>query len=256
MTRVVARRLIAILPTVVGITLVAFAIARSAPGDPLAMQGDLGLRAGGATLQQMREYRRLMGLDEPIVSGYLRWIWQLLHGDLGSSFRDGRPVLVLLKEALPITLLLSVASLVIGYLLAVPVGILSAAKPGGWFDRASSGLFFALYSMPVQWVALLLVLCPTGLPIHGLHSEGERSTGDLIAHLALPVAWASSRAWAARARRKSRSNGLGTKSSAPAFIASTATVMLATPETMITGAVIFSARSRRTSSTPFIPGRS
>ena len=188
MTRVVARRLIAILPTVIGITLVAFAIARSAPGDPLAMQGDVGLRAGGATLQQMREYRRLMGLDEPIVSGYLRWVWQLLHGDLGSSFRDGRPVLVLLGEALPITLLLSVASLVIGYLLAVPVGILSAAKPGGWFDRASSGLFFALYSMPVQWVALLLVLCPTGLPIHGLHSEGERSTADLIAHLALPVA--------------------------------------------------------------------
>jgi len=186
-TRVVARRLIAMLPTVIGITLVAFVIARSAPGDPLAMQGDLGLRAGGATIQQMREYRRLMGLDEPIVSGYLRWLWHLLHGDLGSSFRDGRPVLVLLAEALPVTLLLSVASLVLGYLLAVPVGILSAAKPGGWFDRASSGLFFALYSLPVQWVALLLVLCPTGLPIHGLHSEGERGVGDLIAHLGLPI---------------------------------------------------------------------
>jgi peptide/nickel transport system permease protein len=186
--RFVARRLLAMLPTAIGITLVAFAVVRAAPGDPLALQSDLGLRGGGATLQQLREYRRLMGLDEPLVAGYLRWLWHLLRGDLGSSFRDGRPVLSLLFQALPVTLLLSMPSLVLGYLLAVPIGIVSAAKPGGWFDRAISTLVFLLYSLPLQGVALILVVWPTGLPIQGLHSQGEHGLGDLVAHLVLPLA--------------------------------------------------------------------
>jgi peptide/nickel transport system permease protein len=185
--RFIASRLVALLPTAIGITLITFAVARFAPGDPLAVQGDLGLRGGGATLQQIREYRRLMGLDEPLLSGYLRWVWHLAQGDLGSSFRDGRPVLSLLGEALPLTLLLSVLALVFSYLLAVPVGILSAARPGGWLDRALSTVFFALYSLPVQWVALVLVVSPTGLPVQGLHFEGRRGLADLIAHLLLPL---------------------------------------------------------------------
>jgi len=176
------------LATALGVTLVAFAVARAAPGDPVALQGDLGLRAGSASVQQMREYRRLMGLDEPILAGYLRWLWHLFRGDLGTSFRDGRPVLSLLGEALPVTLLLSIPSLLVGYVLALPVGIASAARPGGWLDRALSTLVFLLHSLPLQWVALVLVVWPSGLPIQGLHSEGTSSFGDLLAHLVLPLA--------------------------------------------------------------------
>src|SRR5205807_633551 len=138
--RFLARRVLAMLATALGVTLVAFAVARAAPGDPVALQGDLGLRAGSASVQQMREYRRLMGLDEPFLAGYLRWLWHLFRGDLGTSFRDGRPVLSLLGEALPVTLLLSIPSLLVGYVLALPVGIASAARPGGWLDRALSTL--------------------------------------------------------------------------------------------------------------------
>ena len=174
-------------PTLLGITFLAFAVVRAAPGDPLTLQADLGLRPGGATLQQIGEYRRLMGLDEPFLTGYLRWLTQLFRGDLGSSFRDGRPVTMLLAEALPVTLLLSIPSLLLGYLLAVPIGIASAAKPGGLLDRALSSLVFLLYSLPLQWVALALVVWPAGLPIQGLHSEGTRSLGDLAAHLVLPL---------------------------------------------------------------------
>ncbi|HKB76052.1 MAG TPA: ABC transporter permease [Myxococcales bacterium] len=185
--RFLARRVLAMTATILGVTLVAFVVARAAPGDPVAVQGDLGLRAGSASIQQLREYRRLMGLDEPILAGYLRWLWHLLRGDLGTSFRDGRPVLSLLGEALPVTLLLSIPSLLIGYLLAVPVGIVSAARPGGWLDRSLATLAFILHSLPLQWVALVLVVWPGGFPIQGLHSEGTTSLPDLLAHLVLPV---------------------------------------------------------------------
>ena len=178
------------LPALLGITLLAYLVVRAAPGEPLALQGEAGLRAGGATLQQMREYRRLMGLDEPLLAGYARWLLHLVRGDLGDSFRDGRPVLALLGEALPVTLLLSLPSLLLGYLIAIPAGVLCAARPGGLLDRALSWLSFLLYSLPVQWVALLLIVAAGGAdwPIQGLHAEGSRSLADLLAHLALPVA--------------------------------------------------------------------
>ena len=177
-------------PTFLGITFIAFALARAAPGHPLALEGDAGLRAGGNTVAQMREYRRLMGLDDPLLAGYARWLGHVVRGDLGDSFRDGRPVLVLLGEALPVTLLLSLPSILLGYLLAIPIGIVSAIRPGGLLDRLLTALVFVLYSLPVQWVALMLVLAASGsaLPIQGLRSEGTRSLGDLLAHLLLPIA--------------------------------------------------------------------
>jgi peptide/nickel transport system permease protein len=149
--------------------------------------GDV-LRSG--TLAQLREYRRLMGLDDPFLPGYAKWLAHLLRGDLGFSFRDGRPVLTLLAEALPVTLLLSLPALLLGYLIAVPIGIVSAARPGGRLDRGLAFMVFFLYSLPVQWVAVLLVVAASGsgLPIQGLRSEGVRSAGDLVAHLVLPVA--------------------------------------------------------------------
>ncbi len=184
--RWVARRLAGMLPTLLGITFVAFVVARAAPGDALATPGD-ALRAGSAIQQQVREYRTLMGLDDPLLPGYLRWLGHFLRGDLGSSFRDGRPVLALLGGALPVTLLVSLPALLLGYLLAVPIGIASAAKPGGLLDRALSALVFFLYALPLQWVALVLVVWSGGAPIHGLHSEGDSSFVDLLAHLVLPL---------------------------------------------------------------------
>jgi peptide/nickel transport system permease protein len=185
-----ARRLSRAAPTLLGITFLAFAVVRAAPGDPLSAQGEIGLRAGGAGAAQMREYRRLMGLDEPLLAGYGRWLSHVVRGDLGDSFRDGRPVRSVLSEALPVTLLLSLPALLLGYLLAIPIGIVSAARPGGLADRVFSWLVFLLYSLPLQGVALVLVVAASGsgLPIQGLRSEGTRSTGDLLAHLVLPLA--------------------------------------------------------------------
>ncbi len=178
MTLKLARRFAGMVPILLGITLVAFAVVRAAPGDALALQGEAALRGGGATVAQMREYRRLMGLDDPFLLGYARWLGQLIRGDLGHSFRDGRPVLVLLSEALPVTLLLALPSLFLGYLLAVPIGIVSGARPGGFLDRTLSRIVFLL----------VVAAAGRGLPIYGLRSEGNRSLGDLLLHLVLPIA--------------------------------------------------------------------
>jgi peptide/nickel transport system permease protein len=173
--RRVGKRILLLASTLLGITLIAFVVVRLAPGDPLASQGDGALRAGGATLAQMRDYRRRMGLDDPLLSGYARWLWRLVGGDLGTSFRDGRSVTTVLGEALPMTLLLSIPALLLGYLAAVPLALLSAARAGGLLDRALSWLTFFAWSLPVQWVALLAIAAVSGSrwPIQGF--EGPRS---------------------------------------------------------------------------------
>jgi peptide/nickel transport system permease protein len=184
------RRLLGTIPTFLGITFIAFALVRAAPGHALALEGDGGLRPGAATAAERHEYRRLMGLDDPFLPGYGRWLTHVIRGDLGDSFRDGRPVRVLLAEALPVTLLLSLPALLLGYLLAIPIGLISAARPGGLLDRFLSSAVFLLYSLPVQWVALLLVVAASGsgLPIQGLRTEGVSAASDLLAHLFLPIA--------------------------------------------------------------------
>ncbi|OLC75348.1 MAG: hypothetical protein AUH83_08120 [Deltaproteobacteria bacterium 13_1_40CM_4_68_19] len=190
MRTLLLQRLLGTIPTFLGITFIAFALVRAAPGHALALEGDGGLRQGAATAAERREYRRLMGLDDPFLPGYARWLTHVVRGDLGDSFRDGRPVRVLLAEALPVTLLLSLPALLLGYLLAIPIGLISAARPGGLLDRFLSSAVFLLYSLPVQWVALLLVVAASGsgLPIQGLRTEGVSAASDLFAHLVLPIA--------------------------------------------------------------------
>lgn len=187
----ILKRLFWMIPTFLGITLVVFAIIKAAPGDPLSMQGDLALQAGSASAAAMREYRALMGLDDPLLVGYAKWIGRLAQGDLGTSFKDGRPVLTKLAEALPVTLTLSLLSLFFTYLIAVPVGIYSAVRPYTRLDRGLTLLLFLLYSMPSQWIAILLIVwlgtTLDWLPISGLHSEGVNTLWDTALHLVMPL---------------------------------------------------------------------
>jgi peptide/nickel transport system permease protein len=114
-----------------------------------------------------------------------------VRGDLGRSLHDGRSVSVKLGEALPVTVGLSGAALLLAAALATLVGLLGARRPGSKADRAATGLLFLLHAMPVPWAATMLVVVlgtrADLLPIHGLHSEGVRSVGDLLLHLVLPV---------------------------------------------------------------------
>jgi len=192
------KRLLLMIPTFLGITLVTFAVLNLAPGDPLAASSD-SLAPGQATRESAQAFRRAMGLDRPLPERYLVWLRHVVTFDFGVSSYDHRPVVDKIGEAIPVTLLLSGLALLIAYLLAVPLGMLSAVRQGTVLDRALTVGLFLLYSLPSFWVAILLVLFLGGgryfdvFPIQGLHSPGAEGLGlpsramDLAWHLVLPV---------------------------------------------------------------------
>lgn len=130
---------------------------------------------------------------------YFRWIKRLVTLDFGVSTRDGRPIIEKMKERLPVTMLLSVVGLVFAFFIAIPIGIVSAVRRGGWFDRAMALLVFVLYSFPTFWLAMWSIRIFGGndilgfFPAQGLRSamsEGWplwRRFLDVSHHLVLPV---------------------------------------------------------------------
>ena len=196
MRRYISRRLVQFVPTFIGITVVAFVLLQLAPGDPLSVQTDM-TRAFDP--ESVEAWRRLKGLDRPIVVQYLSWMWRFVTFDFGTSFLNERPVHEVIAEALPQTMLLTTCALSCVYLLAVPAGIYSALRRGTIGDRILSGSLFLLYSMPAFWVALLLIVLLAGgefltlFPLRGLQSTGMEDAGffarfvDTVWHLVLPV---------------------------------------------------------------------
>lgn len=190
MIRHALKRLAWLVPGFVGITFVVFAIVKAAPGDPLSSRSEQ-LLASASSRAAIDEYRRLVGIDDPLLPAYGKWLARCVRLDLGTSFKDGRPVARKLAEALPVTLLLSLLALLASYLVAVPLGVWGAARPGSVADRVTGVALFALHSLPVQWVAMMLVLWLgvrwNWLPIQGLRTEGVDTWADRARHLVLPL---------------------------------------------------------------------
>ncbi|MBI5507334.1 MAG: ABC transporter permease [Deltaproteobacteria bacterium] len=196
MLRYAARRALQFVPTFVGVTLLVFLLLRLAPGDPATAEGDLSLMPTAASLA---EWRHLKGMDQPLYTQYLRWLWSCVSFDFGTSLFDERPVRVLILEALPRTLLLTSLALVCTYALAIPLGVHSAAARGTKTDTVLSTLVFVLYSLPTFWVALVLLVLFGGgqfwhiFPVRGLSTDGLEDAAlvvrglDFIWHLVLPV---------------------------------------------------------------------
>ncbi len=182
--------------TLIGISVVAFLLLHLLPGDPALVQGGADPEAN-IPPEAYRAMRHRMGLDRPLAEQYFAWLGALLHGDLGNSFTDGRPVAQRIGERLPATLLLQALALGVAVAVAIPLGIAGARRHGTWFDRSSRWLLFVLFSLPSFWVALLLQV---GLAVHlgWLPLQGMAGTGmeeapliartlDRIRHLILPV---------------------------------------------------------------------
>lgn len=199
MRRYLVQRLLLMVPTFFGVTLLTFGVLHLVPGDPLSAAGAEMSAGEQPSREQIEEFRRAMGLDEPVLVRYGKWVARTVTLDFGLSTYDHRPVSDKLREALPNTLLLSGLALLVCYLVAVPLGVLCAVRRGRWLDRALSlGLFLA-YSMPSYWVAVVLLLLFGGgryldlFPLQGLHSADAPSMGalawlaDLAWHLVLPV---------------------------------------------------------------------
>jgi peptide/nickel transport system permease protein len=198
-----ARRLLSVLPTLAGVTAVAFGILNLLPSDPLQVWS-----AGGApSAEAVAHLRTALGADQGPAARYISWATGLLRGDLGRSLRDGRPVAAVIGDALPWSLCLNVASILIIYGLAVPFGLLGAASPGRAADRLGAWALLLLYAVPPFAAALLLqqwLAVRLGwLPLMGISADGASPLArglDLLRHLVLPTFCLALSGWAIVAR--------------------------------------------------------
>ncbi|MBB4094866.1 ABC transporter permease subunit [Brucella pecoris] len=159
MFRFIFNKLVYLVPTFIGITIVAFAFVRVLPGDPvLLMAGERGVSP-----ERHAELMAQLGFDRPIWQQYLDYVWNLLHGDFGQSLVTKKPVLVEFFALFPATVELSVCAIILAIFLGIPAGVIAAVKRGSWFDQGLMGISLVGYSMPIFWWALLLIIFFSGV---------------------------------------------------------------------------------------------
>jgi peptide/nickel transport system permease protein len=197
----IIKRLILLIPTLLGITIITFFIIQLAPGNPVErkLQLEEGIKSEAITKEIVEETKRLYGLDKPIYVRYWIWLKQIATLDFGRSYKDHRPVIDKIAERLPITITLNIISIVIIYLLAIPIGVYAAVRHGSPGERASTFVLFILYSIPSFWMAMILIFFLGGgeywnvFPVYGILSPGaenypfpERAV-NFLWHIVLPV---------------------------------------------------------------------
>jgi peptide/nickel transport system permease protein len=198
MATFLARRLLGAIPLVLGIATIIFFVVNLAPGDPTALFFQQGVPP-----EVLEQIRRNFGLDQPIHIRYWRWMVAFFTGDFGYSYAHARPVIDIVRETLPPTLVLAGSTLVLIFVIGVIVGVLQAVRQHGPLDRGLSVVSLFFYSMPSFWLGLMLMLLfslkahewglPFALPPTGMTSVdyefmnfGERVV-DRLRHLILPV---------------------------------------------------------------------
>jgi peptide/nickel transport system permease protein len=172
MTAYVARRVIAVVPVLFGISVLVFLLVHLIPGD--VAQILLGTQA---TDQQIETMRRTFGLDRPLPVQYLDWVSHILQGDFGVSFRTNRPVLPDLISRFGVTLQLTLVSMIVALVVAIPLGVASAANRGRGSDAIARVLALLGLSIPNFWLGTLLILF-VSLVLHWLPPVGFVSLLD------------------------------------------------------------------------------
>ncbi|MFN2169229.1 MAG: ABC transporter permease [Anaerolineae bacterium] len=187
MTRYIARRLLVSIPVLFGVTLIAYFIMTLAPGDAVDM-----LISPGLSEQDIALKREALGLDEPVLLQYVKWLGELVQGNLGYSFTNRRPVTERIGERLGATLTLTLTALALSYIIAIPIGVISAVRQYSALDYSTTIFSFLGISIPNFFFGLLMIyifalkldLFPTG----GMQTIGEPfSLSDRAMHLVLPV---------------------------------------------------------------------
>lgn len=152
----IIRRIIHMIPVLIGVTVIAFTIMRIIPGDVAQLM--LGENGNPQDIQKLRES---LGLDKPIHIQYLSWIGNALRGDLGTSFRNpNQTVVQVIMERLPVTLQLSFMAIALGLCISIPAAVLSALKQDTWVDNAARFVSIIGLAAPNFWVGTLIILFP------------------------------------------------------------------------------------------------
>jgi peptide/nickel transport system permease protein len=199
------RRVLGLIPVLIGMSIVVFFLMNLLPGD--VAQAMLGLQARPEDLENMR---RALGMDQPIYVQYLRWLSHIVRGDLGMSLQQRTPVLPFIFDRFMNTLILTTAAMFFAVLIGLPAGIISATRQYSAFDRIS--MLVALFgnSMPAFWLGLMSILVFSlwlgWFPVSGMWPiVGDRTLIELLRHLTLPAVTlgAASAAITARITRSS-----------------------------------------------------
>ncbi len=187
MLKYVVRRIIESIPTLIGISIITFILMHLVPGNPaLVMLGSHATQANIAALDHQ------LGLDKPVYVQYLLWAWQLLHGNLGTSFSTNQPVTQMVWQALPHTLSIVGISTVLAYVIAIVQGIYQAKNKGSIADNTVTSVGYFLYSMPIYWLGnLFIIWFAIALPIFppgGISDPGQSMNFVVwFSHMSLPV---------------------------------------------------------------------
>ena len=207
MLKYLIKRVLWMVPLLIGISLISFFIMHLAPGDITNNEASFNPKASEESRQKLRE---LYNLDKPVIVQYGLWIKRMATLDFGHSFashqkpvfwqttdKDGNITKGMIQEALPITLLINILGLIITLTLAIPLGIIAARKYTLWQDKSITLFNFIGFSIPGFWLSLLLMywlgVMNNWLPISGLHSINYESLDtwakikDSISHLIMPV---------------------------------------------------------------------
>lgn len=188
MGRYLARRLVQLIPLLVLITIVSFAVMQLAPGGPLAAYE----QSPNITAAQLKVIEHDLGLDQPAYIQYLRWIGGIVHGQWGYSLQSGAAVTTMIGERLGNTFELIGAAFLICLIVTIPLGVFTAVFRYSIFDYIATLATFIAYSIPVFWAGLMAQLLFSvklrWLPVAGMYTEGVPGTlGDTLKHLVLPA---------------------------------------------------------------------
>jgi peptide/nickel transport system permease protein len=203
-----AKRMLMMIPLLIGITVITFGVIHLTPGEPVEMQVAMNPKVSAEARERLRKFYEL---DKPIHVQYFSWIKRLARLDFGKSFSpDGRPVIDKIKERLPVTVNLNLIALFLEFALAIPIGVMAATHRDGPLDRWTTVFVFLGFATPLFWLSLILMylfgIKLGWLPISGLHSLGYQAHGwlwqawDLAKHLILPVSVATFSSLAALSR--------------------------------------------------------
>jgi microcin C transport system permease protein len=215
MTGYLLRRLLLVIPTFIGITLLVFVITRFVPGGPvdkiltqawqMEFGRDTGLSSGSPAGQdrsplspeQIEELKAFYGFDRPVLVSYVIWLSRVVRFDLGTSTRYYDPVWETIKDKLPVSLYYGVVTTVLTYLVCVPLGVLKAIRHQTWLDNVSSVLVLIGYALPGFIVAIILFVWPAArwnwFPLGGFTGDEFAMLGfggkvlDVIEHSILPL---------------------------------------------------------------------
>jgi peptide/nickel transport system permease protein len=186
MTTFIVRRLIQAVIVLILITAIVFFAMRMLPGDPIRMLVTKSAESSFSSAE-IDALRHQYGLDRPMLVQYGDWMWHLIHGDLGNSILKGTPVMDELKHRIPITFHIGIVTFIVGILIGVPMGVISAVRRGTWIDTLVTTLANLGITVPIFWLGLIMMIVFSvkldWLPLMGYTSPVEnfwKSTTQMV----------------------------------------------------------------------------